>query len=92
MDQLGFSPSAQRRARTRHLIQLGGLLEKAGLAETFGISLGADLQKDPSMKMPMAALFKALLDLNDLAQSKQGNFTLWAQQGLEALGSLNERS
>jgi hypothetical protein len=91
MDKLEYSSSAQRRARTRSLIQLGGILEKAGIVETFGISLGADLQKDLPMKKPIAALFKALIDLNSLAQSDGANMTLWAQQGLEALGALNNK-
>lgn len=90
MDQLGYSSSAQRRARTRYLIQLGGLLEKAGLLETFGITLRSDLQKDLAMKGPIAALFQALLELNNMAQSEYANFTLWTQQGLEALGNLNK--
>ena len=92
MENLEYSSSAKRRARVHSLIQLGRLLEKAGLVKTFGISLGTDLQKDLSMKEPMAALFKAFLDLNKLAQSDEINLNLLAQQGLETLGKLNKRS
>lgn len=91
MENLGYSSSAQRRARSRSLIQLGGLLEKAGIVQTFGITLGADLQKDSSMKIPVAALFKALLELNELAQSEYANFSFWAQEGLKAFKSMNEQ-
>ena len=91
MDKIGYSSNAERRARTRSLIQLGGLMEKAGIVNTFGITLGTDLQQDPAMKQPIAALFKALLNLNALTQSEETNLTLLAQQGLEALGALNNK-
>jgi Trm5-related predicted tRNA methylase len=35
-----------RKARTRTLIQLGGLVDKSGLLEPLNITLGDDLQKD----------------------------------------------
>lgn len=35
-----------RKARTRTLIQLGGLVEKSGLLEPLNINLGDNLQKD----------------------------------------------
>lgn len=35
-----------RKARTRTLIQLGGLIEKSGLLQPLNINLGDDLQKD----------------------------------------------
>lgn len=74
-----------RRARTRSLIQLAGLMEKAKLLETFHIELGRDLQKDPTMKEPVASLFKGLLVLNEMATSSEVNLALWAAQGLEEL-------
>ncbi len=74
-----------RRARTRSLIQIAGLLEKAGLLETFDIKLGKDLQKDIDMKEPVAALFKGLLVLNEMANSDEVNLPLWATHGLGAL-------
>lgn len=44
--KLDRSSHAQRKARTRTLIQLGGLVHKVGLTEKFGIVLGEDLQVD----------------------------------------------
>ena len=40
------SSKRQRKARTRTLIQLGGLVHKVGLTEKFGIELREDLQGD----------------------------------------------
>ena len=40
----------QRAARTRTLIQLGGLLVKSGIAEKLGIEIGADLQREEDQK------------------------------------------
>ena len=40
----------QRAARTRTLIQLGGLLVKSGIAEKLGITIGADLQREEEQK------------------------------------------
>jgi len=85
MNALGYDSRSFRRTRTRSLIQLGGLIEKAELLETFQISLGTDLQKDPDQKEPVAALFKGLLVLNELANSNDTNLSLWARQGLEKL-------
>lgn len=78
------SSASQRRARTRSLIQLGGLLESAGTLDVFGIPLGVDLQKDQSVKNNISALFKGLLELNKIATSKEVDLNLWSLQGLEA--------
>ena len=72
------------------MIQLAGLLEKSGLLETFQIKLGLDLQKDITMKEPIAVLFKGLLVLNELAKSEEV-YSLWASQGLEALANTKKR-
>ena len=90
MNSLEITSNGFRRARSRSLIQLGALMDKAGLLETFQISLGADMQKDPEMKEPVAALFKGLLVLNEMAQSEEVNLSLWARQGLEALRKGNK--
>ncbi len=81
------SSSERRRARTRSLVQLGGLLELAGTLEVFDIPLGVDLQKDISVKNNIAALFKGLLELNELTKSSEVDLKLWALQGLEAFKS-----
>lgn len=85
MDKQEFTSQGLRRARTRSIIQLGGLIEKAGLLETFGITLGTDLQKDPLMKNPIAALFKGLLELDAMARSGDIHMQLYATQGLAEL-------
>lgn len=74
----------QRKARTRALIQLGGLLEHAQTLEVFNIPLGVDLQKDESVKNNIAALFKALLTINDMITSRELDLHILALQGLEA--------
>ena len=83
MNKLELTSHGFRRARTRSLVQLGGLISKSGLLETFGIQLGLDLQKDPTMREPIAALYKGLIVLNEQANSEDIH-QLWAQQGLEA--------
>ena len=67
-----------RRIRTRFLIQIGGLVEKSGLLETFGITLGEDIQKSSDMKEPVEALFKGLLVLNKMANSEDVDLQLGA--------------
>lgn len=76
--------SAQRRARTRSLIQLGGLLEHAKTLEVFNIPLGTDLQTDISVKNNIAALFKSFLIINEMITSKELDLNVLALQGLEA--------
>jgi hypothetical protein len=44
MDTLELTFHKHRKARTRSMIQLGALISTAGLVETFGITLGKDLQ------------------------------------------------
>lgn len=85
MSEFETSSQGLRRARTRCMIQLGALIEKAGLLETFEITPGADLQKDPETKLPVAALFKGLLELNQMAKSGDIHMQLYAQQGLAEL-------
>ena len=82
---LQTSSASQRRARTKSLIQLGALLELAGTLDVFGIPLGVDLQKDVSVKNNIAALFKGLLELNEMAKSSEMvDLNIWALQGLDA--------
>ncbi|MBX9621923.1 MAG: conjugal transfer protein TraD [Alphaproteobacteria bacterium] len=74
-----------RRARTRTLIQLAGLMEKAKLLETFHIELGRDMQKDPEMKESVTALFKGLLVLKEMGESGEVSLQLFALQGVKEL-------
>ena len=74
-----------RNARTRTLIQLGGLLEKVGLVEAFAINLGSDLQKDSDMQEPMAALTGALLELASQVRHQDFSHPYLAKKGLAYL-------
>ena len=78
---------AMRRARTRTLIQLGGLIEKAGLLDILEIQLGQDLQKDAETINPVATLMGSLLSLCALYQDEdsQTRKMLWQRRGKEAL-------
>lgn len=72
-----------RRARTRGLINVGGLLNKAGLVELFGIDLGIDPQTDSETFEGISALYGALLEFK--ASIDPENFNqqkmLWSQKG-----------
>ena len=67
-----FTPALERRKRTRHLIELGGLVIKAGIV---------DLTSDDR-----ATIFGALLWMADKLQSDQGERAraLWAAKGKRA--------
>jgi len=67
----GLIPSSLRKARTRTLIQLGGLIEKAGLLDDFNLELGSDLQKDLTCKDQVHALFGSLLELKSLLKDSE---------------------
>jgi hypothetical protein len=69
----------ERRERTRHLIELGGLVAKAGLV---------DLAHDDR-----AALYGAFLDLADRIQSAGGDgaLLLWRRRGQRAFATDAER-
>ena len=62
----------QRRERTRHLIELGGLVQKAGLV---------DLTDDDR-----ATILGGLMDLADRLQGEDGNAVreVWRRRGLRA--------
>ncbi len=76
-----------RRARTRTLIALGGLLEKSGLTDLVGIELGQDLQKDETCFESVTMLLGGLFELknywkyDDFEQQKQ----LWLERGKQAM-------
>lgn len=92
MSTLELTSHGFRRARTRSLVQLGGLIAKSGLLETFQLTLGDDFQRDPETRNQIAALFKGFLVLNNIAQSEDVSLHLWTAQGLEALGKQNLRN
>jgi hypothetical protein len=61
----------QRAARTRTLIQLGGLLVKSGLVEKLGIELGTDLQQNSIHKKKAYALLGLLTHHVSIPQSHE---------------------
>ncbi|MBR1273320.1 conjugal transfer protein TraD [Bradyrhizobium sp. AUGA SZCCT0283] len=65
----------ERRKRTQHLIELGGLVVKAGVVDLTGDD--------------RAIIFGALLWMTEKLQSDQGNQarTLWAQRGKQAFAA-----
>lgn len=84
MNSFNLTHHGMRKARTKSLIQIGALVEKAGLLETFDLPVGSDFQKDPQLKMQIAALYKGLLILNDIVASGEAHLPLWSHQGLIA--------
>ncbi len=85
MCTLTHHPYSTRQSRTRTLVQLGGLLEKVGLNEHFGIVLGTDLQKDLEVKEAMSTLVGALLELKKLLETEVLSPTLLQEKGLRYL-------
>ena len=65
MHRLEITSPTAKKARTRTLIQVGSLCERAGVLKSFGIVLGKDLQKDPEMTEPAEALFKEFVRLSE---------------------------
>ena len=76
-----------RRARTRTLIQLGGLLDKSGLLEVLEIQTGQDLKKDPDTLDTAATLMGSLLFLKEFFHGEEAETQkmLWRLRGKEAL-------
>jgi len=74
-----------RAARTRTLIQLGGLVEKAGLAERLGIHLGEDVQaKHGEAASVLLGAFLATADALE-GEGAETYRKLWALRGRRAL-------
>jgi len=87
----GLIPSSLRRARTRTLIQLGGLIEKAGLLDEFTLELGSDLQRDPECKERVHALYGALLELKSLLKdSEDYSHSYLALKGKSAFSEIQQ--
>lgn len=81
MERFSSGNTDERRARTRTLIQLGGLIEKSGLLDPLGLVIGADLQKDEEMYEPMLQLFGALCDLDAQLKDDPTLPKIWALKG-----------
>ena len=77
-----------RKARTRTLIQLGGLVEKSGILEPLNITLGNDLQKDYNCLESAAMLIGALLELRARFYGEEAHSQkmIWLDRGKKVLG------
>ena len=77
-----------RKARTRTLIQLGGLVEKSGLLEPLNITLGDDLQKDYEHLESIAILMGALSELRGsfYGEEAAAQKMIWLEGGKQVLG------
>ena len=76
-----------RKARTVTLIQLGGLVSKAGLLDSIGLHLGDNLQKDEQNFDAVATLMGAFCDLSQPLQKDDAQKLLWRERGKKALAS-----
>jgi hypothetical protein len=73
-----------RKARTRTLIQLGGLIEKSGLLDNFDISIGDNLQTDLEKKEQVFALLGGLLELREMMKKGEFHLDLLVQKGAKS--------
>ena len=76
-----------RKARTRTMIQLGGLIEKSGLLDDLNLTPGDDLQRDPDCFDSAAILMGALCELlqNFNTEDEPAQKILWRERGKEIL-------
>lgn len=86
MERASLGTTDERRARTRTLIQLGGLIEKSGLLEKLGLRIGADLQKDEEMYQPMLQLFGSLCDIRQQLAEDPDLPLIWESKGKVTFG------
>ncbi len=78
--------SDDRRARTRTLIQLGGLVENSGVLDVLGITMGQDLQKDPTLFNKVAILSAALKENTKvISQLSETDLVKWIASGRNIL-------
>ena len=85
MTFLKLTSLEERRARTRSIIQIGALADKASLLETFGLPLGEDFQKAPHLKHQIASLYWGFTVLEEMVRREEVDLRLWAERGLAAL-------
>jgi Conjugal transfer protein TraD len=76
---------AKRKARTRTLIQMGGLLKLAGLFDIFGIQEGEDLQLNPEAQEKANALLGWLWSVLQDNQIDAEQLQSFAARGRTAL-------
>jgi hypothetical protein len=75
------SKSDLRRARTRTLIQIGGLIEKSGFLEKIGIQLGDDLQNDEILFDKASILLGAVYEINSEIRDHEQQLNIWKEKG-----------
>jgi hypothetical protein len=83
----GVTKMDKRKARVRTLIQLGGLVFKAGLLEPLDLALGDDLQKDEQNFDGVATLMGGFLDLSAPLYHDEAQKILWRERGKKALAN-----
>jgi hypothetical protein len=81
--------SPERAARTRTLIQLGGLIEKVGLTDMFSIIPGEDLQSEISSLDKAATLYGFLLEAYNKSSTDSINLERWYKSGLRFMKANN---
>lgn len=77
--------TADRRARTRTLIQLGGIVSLSGISSLLDINEGDDLQSDYDSKDKSAILLGALSELVIALESTPDRREKWLQKGINIL-------
>lgn len=87
-NKAGLASTGFRKARTRTLIQLGGLVEKSGLFEEIGLVPGSDIQKDREMQSLALGLLGALIEIKQDLKSNRVSLEMWK---LKAQEFLNQR-
>jgi hypothetical protein len=81
----GLNSMILRKARTRTLIQLGGLIEKANLLAPLNVNLGDDLQKDETCFDSVATLMGALAEIYPTLNHDRSQKILWQEKGKKIL-------
>lgn len=82
----------QRAARTRTLIQLGGLVVKSGIVEKLGIEIGADLQQEENQKRKAYVLLGMFINQLTVPQKPEELEQLGKQYLFEKKDSESEQA
>ena len=83
----GLTKMSLRKSRTLTLIQLGGLVNKAGLLDPLNLRLGDNLQKDEQNFDAVATLMGAFGELLSMLEKDEAQKMLWRERGKKALAS-----
>ncbi len=77
--------SPEYAARTRQLIQLGGLIDKVGLAELCGIKAGEDLEETIESLDKAATLLGFLYEAYNASSPTPESIASWKNDGIRLL-------